>query len=491
MVKRQPVRSMPGTISRRSVLASGAAATAVSTLPAKAQTQSDGSVYDVIVIGAGLAGLTAARDLQNAGVKSFRVLEARDRVGGRTLNQDLGRGTTVEGGGQWVGPSQHAILELARDLGVETFPTYNEGKLSLLINGDSTEIDANNNVVANPDFVDRLNKLALSIPVAAPWKSSQASNYDSMTFREWLVTQKLSEEDQVAIDASTYLTFGAPPDAISFLYVLYYIRSAGGYDRLESIQGGAQQDRIAGGSQILSLKMFDAIRDHVQLSAPVKKIINWEASTDTCRVITDAEVFQAKQVILALSPALCNQIVFDSPLPPKRADLHRTWPVVGSGLKAQVRYREPFWREKGFSGQSFTDTGPYIWSIDNSPPDGSSGVLLCFVDLDAAPRDPESRKLQITEAYTTCFGEEASKPLGYVEMNWSEETWTKGCVSPLAPGQLSTLGAALRPSLGRLHWSGTETSIFWTGYMDGAVRSGHAAALNALGALTNAPTVPG
>ncbi len=493
MIRRDKSGQSKSGVSRRSVIVAGAAATAAASLPAgqAGAQEADETVYDVIIVGAGLAGLTAARDLKNAGVKSFRVLEARDRVGGRTLNQDLGRGTIVDGGGQWVGPTQYAIMELARELEVDTFPTFNEGKLALLINGDSTSVEGGDTLIGNQDFIDALDKLAADIPLEDPWTSPRASEFDSMTFREWITTQQLSEEDQVSIDASTYLTFGAPPDAISFLYVLYYIRSAGSYAVLESIKGGAQQDRIVGGSQTLSLKMFEEVRDHVQLETPVKRILDWELSSDVCRLITDKEVIQAKQVVLALSPSLCNQIVFDSPLPPKRADLHRTWPVVGTGIKAQMRYRTPFWREKGFSGQSFTDAGPYVWSVDCSPADSASGVLLCFVDTDAAPRDPESRKLQITEAYTACFGEEAAKPLGYVEKNWSDEAWTKGCVSPLAPGQLSTLGEALRPSLGRLHWAGTETSVIWTGYMDGAVRSGHTAALNALGALTAPPPAPG
>ena len=482
-------------ISRRNVLAASAATAAAAAAPmgslGTARAQTENPVYDIVIVGAGLAGLTAARDLKKAGIASFKVIEARDRVGGRTLNQDLGRGAVADAGGQWVGPTQYAILELARELGVATQPTFNDGKVALLVNGNSTSVDGNNSVVNNSDFVAALDQLAADIPVNTPWSASQAPEFDSMTFREWIVNQTLSEEDLVAIEASTALTFGAPPDGISFLHILQAAKSAGGFGSLEAVKGGAQQDRIVGGAQSLSLRMFEELRDHVQLDTPVVRILDWESSSDACQLITENEVIRAKQVIMALSPSLCNQIAFDSPLPPKRADLHRTWPVVSSGIKAQMRYREPFWRAKGFSGQSFSDSGPYLWSIDNSPADESSGVLLCFLDKDVAPRDKESRKLQIAETYVTCFGEEAAAPLSYVEKSWDDDPWTKGCVSPLAPGQLSTLGEALRPSLGRLHWSGTETSVFWTGYMDGAVRSGHAAALQAMGALSAPPPVPG
>ncbi len=482
-------------VSRRNVLAASALTAAASTMSlgaiGTARAQNEDPLYDIVIVGAGLAGLTAARDLKKAGVNSFKVLEARNRVGGRTLNQDLGRGAIADAGGQWIGPTQFAILELARELGVATHPTFNDGKIAVLINGDATSVDGSNSIVTNVDFINAVDKLANDIPVNTPWSASQASEFDSITFREWIVTQALSEEDLVALEASTALTFGAPPDAISFLHILQASKSAGGFSALEAIKGGAQQDRLVGGAQSLSLKMYEELRDHVQLETPVTRILDWESSSDACQLITEKGVIRANQVIMALSPSLCNQIAFDSPLPPKRADLHRTWPVVSSGIKAQMRYREPFWRAKGFSGQSFSDSGPYIWSIDNSPADDSSGVLLCFLDQDVAPRDKESRKLQIAETYVTCFGEEAAAPLSYVEKSWDDDPWTKGCVSPLAPGQLSTLGEALRPSLGRLHWSGTETSAFWTGYMDGAVRSGHAAALKAMGALSAPPPVPG
>ena len=482
-------------VSRRKVLAASALTAAASTVSlgsvGTARAQTENPIYDIVIVGAGLAGLTAARDLKKAGLNSFKVLEARNRVGGRTLNQDLGRGAVADAGGQWIGPTQFAILELARELGVATQPTYNDGKITLLVNGTASFVDGGNSHVNNAEFVQAIDQLADGIPVNTPWSASQASEFDSMTFREWIVTQTLSEEDLVTLEASTALTFGAPPDAISFLHVLQAAKSAGGFNALEAIKGGAQQDRLVGGAQSLSLKMYDELRDHVQLETPVTRILDWETSSEACQLITENDVIRANQVIMALSPSLCNQIAFDSPLPPKRADLHRTWPVVSSGLKAQMRYREPFWRAKGLSGQSFSDSGPYIWSIDNSPADESSGVLLCFLDRDVAPRDKESRKLQIAETYADCFGDEAAAPLSYVEKSWDDDPWTKGCVSPLAPGQLSTLGEALHPSLGRLHWSGSETSVFWTGYMDGAVRSGHAAALKAMGALSAPPPVPG
>ena len=482
-------------LSRRNVLTASAATAAATAISmgsmGGAFAQNETPIYDIVIVGAGLAGLTAARDLKKAGLTSFRVLEARNRVGGRTLNQDLGRGAIADGGGQWIGPTQFAIWELARELGVATQPTFDDGNIAYLINGDLKSVDGRNPSVADTDFVASLDKLAAEIPVNTPWTAAQASEFDSMTFREWIVNQTLSEDDLVTLEASTALTFGAPPDAISFLHILQAAKSAGGFGSLEAIKGGAQQDRLVGGAQSLSLKMYNELSEHVQFDTPVMRILDWESGSEACQLITENEVIRAKQVIMALSPSLCNQITFDSPLPPKRADLHRTWPVVSSGIKAQMRYREPFWRAKGFSGQSFSDSGPYLWSIDNSPADDSSGVLLCFLDKDVAPRDKESRKLQIAETYVRCFGEEAAEPLAYVEKSWDDDPWTKGCVSPLAPGQLSTLGEALRPSLGRLHWSGTETSVFWTGYMDGAVRSGHTAALHAMGALSAPPPVPG
>ena len=151
-------------VSRRNVLAASALTAAASTMSlgaiGTARAQNEDPLYDIVIVGAGLAGLTAARDLKKAGVNSFKVLEARNRVGGRTLNQDLGRGAIADAGGQWIGPTQFAILELARELGVATHPTFNDGKIAVLINGDATSVDGSNSIVTNVDFINAVDKLA-------------------------------------------------------------------------------------------------------------------------------------------------------------------------------------------------------------------------------------------------------------------------------------------------------------------------------------------
>src|SRR5215831_7685527 len=129
---------------------------------------------DVLVVGAGLAGLVAARDLSAAG-RSVLVLEARDRVGGRIVNEDIGDGKIVEMGGQWAGPTQDKILALAAELSITTFPTYDTGRKVLDFNGKRGTYSGTIPRISPLVLADvgqaqaRLEALAKKVPTDAPW----------------------------------------------------------------------------------------------------------------------------------------------------------------------------------------------------------------------------------------------------------------------------------------------------------------------------------
>ncbi|MFV3308257.1 flavin monoamine oxidase family protein [Pseudomonas sp. NY15181] len=451
---------------------------------AQAAQDTQGDVLDVAIIGGGLAGLTAGRDLLRAGNQSFIVLEARDRVGGRTYNHNLGNGVISEAGGQWIGPGQTAIVDLARELEVDTFPTYYQGKSAYLMGDAKYEEDTTDGAKTNPVIVEKLNALARKVPSKAPWKAADAAALDKLSVGEWLKQQGVSNVDKFGFNMSVSLTFGSPPAGMGLLHYLSMINSSDcSLEKLEGFKGGAQETRFVGGSQILSIRMAQTLGNKVSLSSPVRRIVGWDR--DIVELHTDKGIVRARTVILALNPALCEQITFDPPLPGGRAELQRRWPAHAPMRKTVHVYKRPFWRDKGLNGQIVQVEGPLILSYDNSPPDGSLGVLSAFVKPGQLPVDPKAAQETLSAIFAQAMGDEALHPIQYHDHDWGKiDPWSLTCISPMPPGFWTKLGEYLTPSVGRLIWSGTETADIWAGSMDGAVRSGHRAALEALQALT-------
>lgn len=451
---------------------------------AQALRADEDEVRDVAIIGAGLAGLTAARDLQRAGCEAFVVLEARDRVGGRTYNHDLGKGVISEAGGQWIGPSQTAIFDLARELRVDTFPTWYQGRNVYLVGGARYEQDMGDGQDPDSPLVKQLDELARGVPSQEPWTATEATALDRLSVGQWLAQQGVDNVARLSFDTSIGLTTGTPPANLSLLHYLSLVNSADcSMEKLERFKGGAQETRLVGGSQVLSTRMAQALGDKVKLSCPVRRIVGWDR--EIVELHTDQGHVRARQVVVALHPALCNQIVFDPPLPEGRAQLQRRWPSHAPMRKTVHVYARPFWRDKGFNGQITQADGPLILSYDNSPPDGSVGVLAAFVRPAQLPHDATRARDTLSALYARVLGNEALHPDQYHDHDWGKvDPWTLTCVGSIPPGFLTRWGHYLKPAVGRLIWSGTETADIWASSMDGAVRSGHRAALEALQALT-------
>ncbi|PCE30479.1 flavin monoamine oxidase family protein [Burkholderia ubonensis] len=445
-----------------------------------------GDVLDVVIIGAGLAGLTAARDLCLAGSESFLVLEARDRVGGRTLNHNIDGGYVTEVGGQWIGPGQTAVANLARELEVDTFPSYYDGKTVLLGGDGRMEMDLKGTFGTDEAVTSKLSKLSRDVPSGAPWTSTKAGELDRLSVGDWLAKQDIKPEDQAGWNASISLSGGTMPAKMGLLHFLSMINSAAcDYTQLDSIKHSAQETRFVGGSQILSIKMAQQLGDKVRLSTPVRRISGW--NTDVVTLHTDGAEIRARKVIVAIHPALCNRVQFDPPLPVARAALQRAWPGHSPARKTAMVYRRPFWRDKGLNGHIFQADGPIFWAYDNSPPGGEIGVINAFIKNAMAPSEPQAAKRMLADLYAQAWGSEALSPVAFHDHDWGrDDPWSITCVSAIPPGFWSTHGAALHPPCGNLIWSGTETANIWAGYMDGAVRSGHQGALQALNALRQA-----
>lgn len=472
---------------RRSLLKAAGASVAVggAALAGAAQAASADNVLDVVIIGGGLSGLTAARDLLLAGCESFALLEARSRVGGRTLNHDLGNGQVSDAGGQWMGPGQTAVADLARELEVGTFPTYYTGKTVLLGKEGRLAVDLKGTFGTDEAVGRKLSELSRDVPSDAPWKSPKLRELD-ISVGEWLSKQGIKPEDQSTWNGSMLLTGGAAPAKMGLLHFLSMINSASNdYEQLDSIKHSAQETRFVGGAQALSIKLAAQLGNKVRLSQPVRKISGWNG--DIVTLHTDQGEVRARQVIMALSPPLCQQIRFDPPLPERRAALQRAWPAHSPARKTAMVYSRPFWRERGLNGHIFQVGGPVVWAWDNSPPGGEIGVINAFVLNASLPSDHRAAQDALAQIYARAWGREALNPVSFHDHDWGRaDPWTITCISAIPPGFWKSHGEALRPACGHLIWSGTETADIWAGYMDGAVRAGHRSALQALKALRRA-----
>ncbi len=436
----------------------------------------------VAIVGAGFAGLAAALDLTERGVDCV-VLEARDRVGGRVLNHEIADGKVVEVGGQWVGPTQHALLGMAGRMGVATFPTHVEGENVIEYRGAVSRYSGtipriNPAVLAQVEWVRRrLNTMARQVPLDAPWGARRATRWDRITFGEWMGRNAPSGGARMLVRLAIRSVFGTEPEDVSLLHVLFYVHSAGGFDSLVDTQGGAQDSRFVGGSQLVAIKMAEELGERVLLEAPARRI---EGTGAGVQIETDAVAVEAERVIVALSPTLSARIDFEPELPPKRDQLTQRMPQ-GAIIKCMAIYDEPFWRADGLSGSGVSDGGSVNAIFDNSPPDGSPGVLLGFLDGRAARRwgsaSVEERRAEVVRVFARLFGSKAASPSGYVERNWAAERWSRGCYSgAFGPSGWTDFGPALREPVGRIHWAGTETATVWNGYIDGAITSGRRAA---------------
>ncbi len=436
----------------------------------------------VAIVGAGFAGLAAALELTERGIDCV-VIEARERVGGRVLNQEIGDGKVVEVGGQWVGPTQHALLEMAERMGVATFPTHVEGKNVIEYRGAVSRYTGtipriNPLVLLQVEWASRrLDSMARLVPLDAPWGARRAAEWDRVTFGEWMRVNAPSRGARMLIRLAIRSVFGTEPEDVSLLHVLFYVNSAGGFDSLVDTAGGAQDSRFVGGSQLVAIRMASKLGDRVILGAPVRRV---EDSGEVVRLDADGASVEALSVIVAISPTLAARIDYEPELPARRDQLTQRMPQ-GAIVKCMAIYEEPFWRAQGLSGTGISDGGSVNAIFDNTPPDGSPGVLLGFLDGRAARRwgsaSTSERQAEVVRVFSRLFGPQAARPIGYVERNWAAERWSRGCYSgAFGPSGWTDFGRALREPVGRIHWAGTETATVWNGYIDGAITSGRRAA---------------
>ena len=445
---------------------------------------------DVVVVGAGLAGLSAARALLDAGVDVV-VLEARDRVGGRTHSVVEEGGRVIEYGGQWVGPTQDRVLALIDELNLDMFTQYSDGSNQQLTGGSLLQYQGaipTGDPVQAADLMEAMVELtmrAMELDPAKPWEHPAAALLDATTLETWISAQAYSEGAKGWLRAMSRALFPAEPGEISLLHALFYLRSGGGVEKMIGTINSAQESRISAGSQQLSIRLAALLGDRVRLECPVTRI---DRTDDSVLVHHDGGTISARRVIVAIPPVLAGRIRYSPALPGVRDQLTQR-SFMGSVIKVHAVYDRPFWRDAGLSGHVTADTGAVQITFDQTHPDRAEGMLVGFIDSHqaraASQLTEDERRAMVVADLVRLFGEQAQHPSAYYERSWIDEEWSRGCyVGMMTPGTWSTLGQALREPIGPIHWAGTETAVIWNGYMDGAIRSGEDAAAVILADVT-------
>ena len=454
---------------------------------------------DVCVVGAGFAGLAAARRLRQQGL-SVVVLEARDRVGGRTWTERRASGATVDRGGAWLGPQHSGAFALAAEVGVETYRTYVAGS-HLLIGGEKTRKYRGLIPKISPLAVLqigaaqlRIDRLARTVPLEEPWTAPRAAEWDQESVAGWLERTRI--RSKVGWDLFEMAVRGlfAAEDLheVSLLHLLYLVRAHEKIETLFSIENGAQENLVVGGLGGLAGRVAEDLGDAIHLSRPVRQIAH---EGDRVKVRADGLAVSAGYAIVAVPPVLAAEIGFDPPLTEDRRELQRR-SVAGHETKTMVVYDEPFWRRAGLSGQTAASGSAAEVTIDGSPVDNSYGVIASFTFGSVAARvgalTEADRRQAVLEALVARFGPQAGSPVDFVETSWWQQEWSRGCsMAHLAPGMLTRFGRLLRAPVGRVHWAGTETATFAHGAVEGAIRSGQRAAAEIVERASGSTSPPG
>jgi len=446
---------------------------------------------DVIIVGAGLSGLVAARKVVTAG-KTPLILEADERTGGRILTEFPYKDIPLEIGAQWIGDTHYRMQALAKELGVGTFPQFETG---------DTSYDFGDQGVLREEEFYRLNAaelakwkevlatvdvLAAEIDPSQPWNAPHAAEWDRITAGAWLDEQGMGPIGRTMFDICSVGILAVPTEEVSLLHMLYNIAVCGvGAELFAESEGGAQTIRFVGGTSEIPKRLTEELSQYIELNAPVQLI---EYTNDSVKVsCRGGLVAKGRQVIVALAPTLAGRIMYDPPLPAVRDQLTQRIPQA-SAMKAYAVYDEPFWRADGLNGQLISDKGPARMSNDSCIADAETGVILAFLEGEQARtfgRWPqEQRREAIIAELTRHFGPKAAKPEFYVDGEWASRQWTRGCYNAnLGTFGWTHFGDALSAPIGPIKWAATETANEWSAYMEGAVEAGERAANEALEAM--------
>ncbi len=444
---------------------------------------------DVVIIGAGPSGLTAAYELRKAG-KTVAVLEARDRVGGRTWSQNMD-GATIEIGGQWISPDQTGLYTLIEELGIETFERYKEGK-SVYIAEDGTrtvyegeDFPVGEATVAEMNkLIAEMDRLTAQVNPDAPWEHPQAAELDMISFHHWLRT--ISSDEAACNNIGLFIAGGMltkPAHTFSALQALLMSSSAGSFSNLVD-EDFILDRRMVGTMQGVSIAVAQRLGEDVYLNNPVLKL-DWSEEGVTAYG-ADVTV-NAKKVVIAVPPNLYSRISYNPPLPRRQHVTHQHQ-SMGLVIKVHAVYSTPFWREEGLSGTCFGPNSIIQEVYDNTYHGESTGTLVGFIsDLNADAMfelSEAERKETILKGIADFLGDKALTPEVFYLSDFGSEEWTRGAYATSYDlGGLFRFGPDQNKNVGPIYFSSSDLAGEGYQHVDGAVRMGRRTAVRIVSTL--------
>ncbi|MFV8053439.1 flavin monoamine oxidase family protein [Mycobacterium sp. 48b] len=420
-----------------------------------------GSATDatVVVVGAGISGLTAARELRRRGVDVV-VLEAADRLGGRTMSETTALGTTVDLGGQWIGHDHHRLMALADELGLTRYQMHT-GPMPGLIDR-SRRLSA-----ASPPVL--LAGLALAT-VEVLSRTGVPRCWNNTTVESCL-RRVPGRTARRLLEVIAAVSWTADLDRLSVYAAARMIRQQGGVLTMLSTKGGAQDSLIVEGMRGLAAGLAAELDSRIRLG---HKVVSIARESSGVTVHTTAGDFRAAKVIVTVPAPMAGSIAHQPPLPPEQARLAGDT-YMGSVYKAIAVYDRPFWRQRK-GGEVIVLDGPGSGVFDTSPP-GGPGHLCVLIggpaarELDALSAD--ARRRSVLETLIGHIGPEVLEPVSWHEKSWHTDEYAGGGYMALpVAGALDGLLPLPSTPVGDIHWAGTETASDHPGYIEGAIESG-------------------